>query len=107
MATDKSKDVPLTSEHLFILGKIQQAIDDMVVSNRHEHGDIRADLKRAEDKIEANVRSSLFFWVMSGVFVCMLILGGLIFDLRDRFESHIDAGEKYLLQQTGEDHNLR
>ena len=119
----------MTPEQAKTLGKIEQKLNDMCSSNTKEHDQIRNQIQHNLDQVEikmidkngqAQVRQlecrkmfdsrpkmPLMLWLFGGVFACLIIIGGLIFEVRNVVEVHIDKGEQYILEQTGEKTSLR
>ena len=76
----------------------------MCASNTREHKEIKEDIKRAEDKMDNRVKPQLFYWVLGGVFVCLMILGGMVMRLQDDLDLHMDRARAAFHQITGEEY---
>ena len=96
----------MTPEQAQTLGKIEQKIDDFVINNSEQHVEmneqLRAHATMVDEKLEKRLKSGLFYWVMSGVFTCLLILGGLNMDIKWDLEHHMDKARQAFHSITGE-----
>ncbi len=119
----------MTPEQAKTLGKIEQKIDDLVDANKERHKEIKTEIKNNHSSVEKKLgdkdilsaarqiecqkmfdsrpKLPLMLWLFAGVFASLLMIGGLVFDLRNSVETHIDKGEQFILEYTGKPASLR
>lgn len=94
----------MTPEQHETLARVEQKLNDMCVSNTREHTEIKEDIKRAEDKLDNRVKPQLFYWVLGGVFVCLFILGGYVYQIDTKIDAHMERARHAFHQITGEEY---
>ena len=116
----------MTPEQAKTLGQIEQKIDDFVSINKEEHRLIREQIGLNREYVEARliekngqaetrrlecqkifdskVSIGWFKWIVGGVFVCLLAIAGMMLDIDQSIERHIEAGqEAWLMDHPGEE----
>ena len=91
----------MTPKQAETLTRVEQKLNDMCSSNTREHSEIKEDLKRTEDKMDNRIKPVLFYWVLGGVFACLLILGSMVMDIKDDLEMHMDRARHAFEDITG------
>jgi len=90
-----------------VLGSISQKIDDMLVTNTLEHGEIKETIASIQlsretkeldcgSKFERRTTNKIFFWVMSGIFLTLLMIFGYVVSIDKKVENHlVNARDAY------------
>ena len=108
----------MTPDQAKILAQIEQKLDDLCQHNANEHKELKSTIndiykKVDEDKTEVyralnnRPRWNVIMWLLGGVFASLIIIGSFMYDIDNKIEKHISAGEKIYLQDTGKIIDLR
>lgn len=106
-------EMAMTPDQAQALGRVEQKITDMCITNTKEHKEIRdvIDIMQAskeqrelasDKKFEARPTNKIFYWVMTGVFGMLFFIFGMMINLDSKINLHIDHAQDAYYQITGE-----
>ena len=102
----------MTPEQAQILGRVEQKITDMCITNTKEHEEIKDKFEAiqasketreiiCDKKFENRLTNKIFFWVMTGVFAGLFFLFGMMTNIDHKLNMQINDTKDVYYQITG------
>jgi len=103
----------MTPNQAQALGRVEQKITDMCVTNTKEHREIKdiidvmqtsKELRElaSDKKFEARPTNKIFYWIMTGVFGMLFFIFGMLVNLDNKVDTHIINAQDAYYQITGD-----
>lgn len=102
----------MTPEQARALGRVEQKITDMCITNTKEHKEIKdiidvIQISRetrelaCSAKFERRPTNKIFYWVLSGVFGMLFFLFGMMINIDQKIDVHVGYAKDAYHQITG------